>query len=34
MLKTREFNVGREIVKNKIILKGTEQFYELIEHAK
>jgi len=34
MLKTREFNVGREIVKNKVILKGIEEFYELINHAK
>ncbi len=34
MLKTTEFNVGKEIVKNKIILKGVEQFYELIEYAK
>lgn len=34
MLKTTEFNVGREIVKNKIILKGIEEFYELIDHAK
>ena len=34
MLRTREFNVGKEIVKNRIILKGVEQFYELIEYAK
>ncbi len=34
MLKTNEFNVSKEIVKNKIILKGVEEFYELINHAK
>jgi len=33
MLKTTEFNVGKEIVKNRIILKGIEMFYELINHA-
>ncbi len=34
MLKTREFNVGAEIVKNKIILKGIELFYEMIKYVK
>ena len=34
MLKTREFNVGKDIVKNKVILKGIEEFYELINYVK
>ncbi|RLE41118.1 hypothetical protein DRZ77_00005, partial [Candidatus Woesearchaeota archaeon] len=34
MLKTTEFNVGKGIVKNKIILKGIEEFYELINYVK
>jgi len=34
MLKTTEFNVGKEIVKNKIILKGIEGFYELVNYVK
>ncbi|MBI2135527.1 nucleotidyltransferase domain-containing protein [Candidatus Woesearchaeota archaeon] len=34
MLKTTELNVGKEIVKNNIILYGTENFYEMINYAK
>lgn len=33
MLKTVEENVGKEIVKRNIILKGVEPFYELIHNA-
>ncbi len=33
MLKTTELNVGKEIVKNRVLLKGAENFYELINHA-
>lgn len=29
MLKSKEMNVGKEIVKNHIIFKGCEQFYEV-----
>ncbi len=34
MLKTTELNVGKEIVKNNVILKGIENFYELINYAR
>ncbi len=34
MLKTTEFNVGKEIVKNRVILKGIEDFYELMNYVK
>ena len=34
MLKTTENNVGKEIVKNNIILKGIENFYEMINYAR
>jgi hypothetical protein len=30
MLKTKENNVGKEIIKNSIILSGYEQFYNCI----
>ena len=30
MLKTKENNVGKEIVKNNIILYGVENYYNLI----
>src|SRR3989338_7462382 len=30
MLKSKEFNVGNEILKNNIILHGIEQFYEMV----
>ncbi len=33
MLKSKEMNVGKEIVKNHIIFKGCEQFYDLIRLA-
>lgn len=33
MLKTTAFNVGKEIVKYRVILKGAEDFYYLINHA-
>jgi len=33
MLKSKDGNVGKEIVKNHIILKGCEQFYECIRMA-
>lgn len=33
MLKTRKQNVGHEIAKNNIILKGVEEFYELVNYA-
>ncbi len=33
MLKTKEDNVGKEIMKNNIILYGIENFYELIKNA-
>lgn len=32
MLKTTENNVGKEIIKNNVILKGAEQLYELINY--
>lgn len=34
MLKSKEFNVGNEIVKNNIILYGIESFYELVNNVK
>ncbi len=34
MLKTTEQNVGKEITRNNIILKGTENYYELINYAR
>src|SRR3989344_1800986 len=34
MLKTTVLNVGKEIVKNNIILYGTENFYEMMNYAK
>jgi len=33
MLKNNEKNYGKEIVKNKIILKNAQKFYELIKEA-
>ncbi len=33
MLKTIKPNVGHEILKNNVILKGIEEFYELINYA-
>lgn len=33
MLKTTEFNVGKEAVNNNIILFGIEDYYRLIQHA-
>lgn len=33
MLKTTEFNVGKEAAKNNIILFGIEDYYRLINHA-
>ena len=30
MLKSKEMNVGKEIVKNPIIFKGCEQFYDCL----
>lgn len=34
MLKTTEDNVGKEIIRNNVILKGTEQLYEVINYAR
>lgn len=34
MLKSKEFNVGNEILKNNIILHGMEAFYEMINNVK
>lgn len=34
MLKSKESNVGNEIVKNNIILYGVESFYELVNNVK
>jgi len=34
MLKSKESNVGNEIVKNNIILSGMEAFYELVNNVK
>ncbi|MDK2907936.1 MAG: hypothetical protein PWQ87_394 [Candidatus Woesearchaeota archaeon] len=31
MLKSKDYNIGKEIVKNKVILKNIEAFYELIK---
>ena len=33
MIKTTEFNVGKEAKENNIVLFGTENYYELINHA-
>jgi len=33
MIKTKEQNVGKEILKNNIIIKGIESFYELVNYA-
>lgn len=33
MLKTTEFNVGKEILRNNVILNGIESFYRLVNHA-
>jgi predicted nucleotidyltransferase len=34
MLKTTEINVGKEILKRNVILKGIEEFYGLISNAR
>ena len=34
MLKSKEFNVGNEIVKNNIIFYGLESFYEMVNNVK
>ena len=34
MLKSKENNVGNEIVKNNVILYGLEQFYKLVNNVK
>ena len=34
MLKSKEINVGNEIVKNNIVLHGIESFYELVNYVK
>lgn len=34
MLKSKEFNVGNEIVKNNIILYGIEAFYKMVNNVK
>ncbi|MBI4016521.1 MAG: nucleotidyltransferase domain-containing protein [Candidatus Aenigmarchaeota archaeon] len=34
MLKSKEFNVGNEIVKNNIVLYGIEAFYEMVNNVK
>ena len=34
MLRSKEFNVGNEIVKNNIILYGIETFYEMVNNVK
>ena len=34
MIKSKEFNVGNEIIKNNIILYGIEGFYELVNNVK
>ena len=33
MLRSKEENYGKEIVKNKIILKNAQMFYELVKEA-
>ncbi len=33
MLKTKEFNVGHEIVREGVILKNIESYYEVIKHG-
>lgn len=34
MLKSKEFNVGNEILKNNIVLYGIESFYEIVNNVK
>lgn len=34
MLKSKEFNVGNEILKNNIVLYGIESFYEMMNNVK
>lgn len=34
MLNTRKRNVGHEILENNVILRGAEEFYELVNYAK
>lgn len=34
MLRSKEFNVGNEILKNNIILYGVEAFYEMVNNVK
>ncbi len=34
MLKSKEFNVGNEIIKNNLILHNIETFYELVNNVK
>lgn len=34
MLKSKEFNVGNEIVKNNLVLYGIESFYEMVNNVK
>ncbi|MEK6857917.1 MAG: nucleotidyltransferase, partial [Nanoarchaeota archaeon] len=34
MLKSKEVNVGNEIVKNNVILHNIESFYELVNNVK
>ncbi len=34
MLKSKEFNVGNEIVKNNIVFHGLEQFFAMVDHVK
>ncbi|OGY44074.1 MAG: hypothetical protein A2729_00025 [Candidatus Buchananbacteria bacterium RIFCSPHIGHO2_01_FULL_39_14] len=33
MLKSKEFNVGNEIIKNNIVLHGIENFYEMVNNV-
>ncbi|HLC65134.1 MAG TPA: nucleotidyltransferase domain-containing protein [Candidatus Nanoarchaeia archaeon] len=34
MLKSKEFNIGNEIIKNNVILHGIEAFYEMVNNVK
>lgn len=34
MLKSKESNVGNEIIKNNVVLHGIETFYEMVNNAK
>ena len=34
LLKSRENNVGNEIVRNNVVLHGMEAFYELVNRVK